>query len=890
MVISATRSPFRRLFVDAFLPAMILITAGCGGGEEAATDTSASAAPEAGGASSAMPPGDPAAMGAAGMPGDPAMAGTAAMPGMMPPAGSSSTGAAAPPGYAGAAGYAGAPGEAAGMMPGGAYPGEAGNTQPQIPARPENVAMWTDAQLVDAVHARDPKLLDAIDSRVKSSPGDPKVAEMLTNLLVALANPPVAASPNMQNGAAGYPGSYPAGSAGEYSSSYQNGSGSAPGMAPGAIPVGSANSSSSVPPAAPATGVPQSAAPAGSQPVPGAAPALPPAPPSQSSIRSEKRDDLAVDSISLMFLESATAFYQGGAVGAISGKNIPGAVGVGPAESSVGAVGSQTSSAAMPASAMPAGSGQSYPAGAAAGYAGGEYPGSSYPGGMPGAGGGGNGGLAESLLIERIVDGLIRNGSPAAWQTIYGIASQTVKTPLPPGAGAEIVTHGLYRNIDSNPAMIEPILLALIDGSAQLPPESRSAALNVTAQIAGLAADKLTGFPAIAPAAAGSGQFGMAGMSEAGAAGMPGSAMSSIPGGASAMPAGAGDAASYAGAVGAEAYAAMPNGAMPGAGMPGAVPGAQNGSGKPLISDAALMRAAGFLWGPKFVDALVKQLDASSDIGIVPGFVGGGDFVRIAASIPNDRVRKSLAALFEKTAPTSVGQLGLTGFFSTSVHDPGMLISLKSLPRTKPSRAEAAQGVPLDAWATASLDVVLSLRDRLRVLSRTPGKLTPVTDNQPIRLHKNAVSEFYGVLTLPGPAGAALKESAPAPTKIYYARTSFTPEKPKDQQDLAEHYESRATGIKRVSEAKGVLLWVDGFKATQTGAKRTADVLVTSSTGGGGAAAGGYGESGAPGVPAGYGAAAGGGAGGAFTIEIIVVETSDAKAPADAKDATAAKK
>ncbi len=62
-------------------------------------------------------------------------------------------------------------------------------------------------------------------------------------------------------------------------------------------------------------------------------------------------------------------------------------------------------------------------------------------------------------------------------------------------------------------------------------------------------------------------------------------------------------------------------------------------------------------------------------------------------------------------------------------------------------------------------DVVLSLRDRMRVLSTTPGKLTPVTDNQPIRLHKNAVSEFYGVLTLPGPAGAALKESAPAPTK-----------------------------------------------------------------------------------------------------------------------------
>ena len=599
----------------------------------------------------------------------------------------------------------------------------------------------------------------------------------------------------------------------------------------------------------------------------------------------------------MMFLESATS-YQGGAVGAMAGKNIPGAVGASSsAESSSGAA----QAAAQPSSgaAMVPGAGVNYSAAPAMNNAGGEYPGGGYqaPGVMQGQGGTGAGGLAEPLLIEKIVEGLIRNGSPAAWQSIYGIAAQTVKTPLPPGVGAEIVAHSLYRNIDSNPAMIEPILLSLIDGSAQLPPESRSAALRVTAQISGLAADKLTGFPTIAPAAAaGSGQFGMAGMPGAGAAGMPAASMNEMPGGAAAMTSGAAALAGSSGAAEMEAYSGMQNGTMPGAGMAGATPGAENTAGKPVISDAALMRAASFLWGPKCVDALVKQLDASSDIGIIPGFVGGGDFVRIAASVPNDRVRKSLASLFEKAVPASVGQLGMTGFFSTSVHDPGMLIALKSLPRTKPSRTEAAQGVPLDAWATASLDVVLSLRDRLRALSASPGRLTPVTENLPIRLHKNAVAEFYGVMTLPGTAGATLKESAPAATKIYYARTSFSPEKPKDQQDLAEHYESRATGIKRVSEAKGVLLWVDGFKSTQTGAKRTADVIVTSSTGGGGggagaAAVGGYGESGAPGIPAGYGGAAGGGAGGAFTIEIIVVETSDAKTPAaDAKTESADKK
>jgi hypothetical protein len=554
------------------------------------------------------------------------------------------------------------------------------------------------------------------------------------------------------------------------------------------------------------------------------------------------------------------------------------------------------------------------PAGAAAGapmnYPGADYAGGSYAGdavGIPGSAGAANGGLSEIQLIERIVEGLIQNGSPGAWQTIYGIASQTIETPLPPGAGAEIVTQALYRNIDRNPVMIEPILVSLIDGSAQLPPESRSVALRVTAQVSGLAADKLTGFQTLAALPTAGGQMGMAGMPGGGAAmGMSGQAMSSYPGaaGAAGMPAGASSGVGFPGgaAAAADGYAGVSGAAVPGAGMQGAgMAGGSAGAASfpaPVIPDAALMRAASFLWGPKCVDALVKQLDASSDIGLVQGFVGGGDFVRIAATVPNDRVRKALATLFEKTAPASVGQLGMTGFFSSSVHDPGTLIAMKSLPRTKPSRADAAQGAPMDEWSTANLDVVLSLRDRMRALAAIPGKLTPVTDNLPVRLHKNAVSEFYGVLTLPGPAASALKDSAPSATKIYYARTSFTPEKPRDQQDLAEHYESRATGIKRASEAKGVLLWVDGFKATQTGAKRTADVIVQSSTGGGGGgvgAVGGYGESGAPGVPPGYGSQAGaaggaGAGGGAFSIEIIVVETAEPKAVADANASTAGKK
>jgi hypothetical protein len=723
-------------------------------------------------------------------------------------------------GYSGAPGYAGAPGAGGGI--------------PQAPPLPADVSEWTEQNYLEALQAKDERLLEAIDSKVKSAPGDPRIAQFLTNMLTAMMT--VNAPNSTANGVPG--ASYP-GAAGTstFPGGYVPPGGSAA-MPPGAMPPGS----SAIPPGG-------SAMPPGSA-VPGTA--LPP----QSSL-GHPRPNLAFDSLAIMLAESSTAYLQAPAVGAIAGKDIAGAAGAAvPAGAQM-----------MPPGAIPAGSP------ARPGYAAGQSLGTTpQDGGYQGAGANSVGGLDTKKLVERIIDGLIQNGSSEAWQALYGITTQTVKTPLPPSEATELVVRGLYRHIDKNPAMIEPVLLSFVDGTAQIPPESRAAALRVTALTAAAAADRLTGFdppPAFRGTGASNNGMGMGMMT---GATMPGASMpgTSMPGDSSQGGAGAGAFA---------AGAAYPG--MPGTGAAGGGAGTNVTSTEPAESEAALIHAARFLWSPGFVSALVKQLNASADLGygLVP--VSGGDFVRIAASIPNAQVRQAVGELFEKCHATGVANLNSGGFFAAEVHDPGMLVTLKSLPRPKTSRAASQQAPTPDTWTAASQDLVLSLRDRMRALSAKPGKLTPVTESFPVRLHKNAVAEFSGMLTLPGTFGASLKESSPSPINVYYARTSFTSQRPRDQEDLADHYESRTSGQRRADQARGIL-WMDGVKTAASGTKRSLDVIIQAATGNAQGAAGG----GEFGGAAAFSGGAGAGNSGSFTIEILVIDSPEPKQSAAAGEPT----
>ncbi len=812
----------RGLVVFSSICAGVLI--GCGGGSESET-TDASQAGGAAATDSTAMPGMGSAPGGAGHGGADTMPGMTSSPdmaGSMPGgaggqgAGSPATAMASAPGMGGAMPGGAMPGGSAGhgadmaMATGGGYPAEnpgasgypganggyPGGQVAATPQRPGSFDAWTDDDYMSAAREHDPKLLDAIDFKVKSAPGDASVAVLLIGLLDL---PPLPAASNLNGGAAGYPGT----------SGY-------PGMPAGEMPnpAGAGN---------PGSALGHGAAPATIQ-----APQL--SPPPQASLEkkwhrptetSVAHAQAAVDSISAMILEASVSYMpQGAAVGAIAG-GVQGRM--------EGLAGQAAVGGSTPQGYVPPGenSGSSMPPG----YPGG-YPGNGYPGGDPQGPNGapGSGQLQDRMLVEKVVDGLIFNNSKDAWQAIFGIVAGTVKTPLSAASNCEVVVERLIQNMDSNADVIQPVILAFLDSATPIPPESRTACMRMLAAISATQTDRLTGFSITAtPAAAATGA----------ANGYPGMS---------------GGAASFPGIGGAEGYPGM-NG--PGMNGPGENAAAARKTMLPDVSlgpDVAAQGAA-FLWNTKTVTAIIAQLEKATDL------TTASDVLLLASTIPGDDVRHAIYSTFARLHEQGADPLNASGLFA-DVHDPAMLTILKALPRNRPSKDTAGT---LDSWSSGTKSLVLALRDELK---RSAPNMKKYTDSLPVKLHKNATAEVSVMMQFPAAAAQTANDAIPALTQVYYTRTSFTPQKIHDGEDLIKHYESKASGFDRPDEAKG-LRWIEGVKVLQNGHRRTMDVIIEK--GGNSAASGQMGIPGGGGE-SGYG---GGAAGGSFSIEIIVVETVD---------------
>jgi len=855
---------------------------GCGGGDDSAAATTSSETPGAGAAAGAPPaeamsmpgPGGDSSGPADGM-GAPGMPPGMGPPGMMTPgggaemAGAESSG--ETPGGVMPGGMPGMEMAGGGMMPGISAPGmgmpgmEMAGAAAVVSNRPVDVSAWSDDDLQMAVRERDPKVLEAIDARVKSAPGDPKVAELLTSLLLVSIEPP----PTPAFGGAGAAsGTFP----GNTSSSRPSGL-----MKPGALAPGMGT----MPPPG---GTPAGFAPQGFSPPGGSdssAPVLPTAAPPQSRYqRVQPRNDAAVDSLTAMLTESLVAWQQAG-VGAMRQRMTPGGI-TGQVPPAGAAPGAMPPAGAAGQSFGDSSSGEAAASAAAAGFtaSGMDAEGSFGEGfgGQPGFGTPAAGGLSDLQLVDRIVEGLIKNNSPVAWQTIHAIASGKVETPLGVELSAETVTIALLRNAGPDQPQIEQILTAILEGQAQLPPESQASCIRAMASVSAAAISHLTGLGQGATGgnpSAGAGGFAQTGMSMPGASmpGMmqPGMSMSGQTGMGPGM---------------------MPPGIMSAGGesMPGGVESSGSGLGMESFAGAAmtagatssgtatfpedkLATAVSVLWGPKAVDSVIRKLNAASDMA------AAADALQFAVTIPQEKVRNAAYAALSRLHSLGAEPLRSAGVFQTPL-DPGMLVVLKSLPRSKPTRAEGGAAAPLDSWGAMNQEYVVALRNELRALSMQPGKLQAVTDDLPLRLHRNAVPEFSGVLVLPAEPNSPFKGTPPSETKVYYARTSFVPQRARDQEEVASHYESRAGGYRRADQAKG-LLWIDGVKSTATGLKRSMDVLIQAAGSGGGGGFNAGGESGIEGSAGpGFGGPPGGGGAGGFTIEVVVVEIADPKGTA----------
>lgn len=781
---------------------------------------------------------------------------------------------------------------------GGSFAGN-GNAFGQAAAktpRPENFDAWTDADFISAAREHDPLVLDAIDFKVKSAPGDAGVAVLLTSLLDL---PPLPAQTNASGAAAGYQGMIDA-----------NGSGS---LYPGSSLPGAGDPRSSAPAGA-QRGVPgKGGMPGGGN--SGAAPSLSPPSPQlsapQSLLGKPKNGHLgvattdprgAIDSVSAMILEAAVTYMpQGPGVGAIAGgaagriegfggqapgntttpKSMPGAAMPGGAASD-GAMlggampgGATMPGAAMPGATMPGGGmlggempGGNYPGG---GYPGGGYPGGGYPGGDgQGLNGSPNvGQLQDRMLVSKVVDGLIANNSQEAWQSVFGIVAGTVKTPMPQEANCEIVVERLVQNMDSNSDVIQPVILAFLDDATPIPPESRTACLRMLAAISAAETDVLTGFGTSESLSGGAigenggfpGGFGDAGSSFAG--GGLGNLEMSGAGGFPGMN-GAGP-----GMNGVGGYPGMNGRGQPGMGGLGGNAAVSGKSSLPQISlePDVVARGAEFLWSPKSVAAIVSQLEKTADLTTAT------DVLMLASTIPGTVVRNAICETLLRLHPSGADGLNASGFFS-DVHDPGMLVIMKSLPRTRPSKD--APGA-MDSWTSGTESLVLALRDEL---NRASGSMQPFTGTLPVKLHKNATAEVAVMMQMPTGASPQSSDAIPAVTTVYYTRTIFTPHKKRDTDDLTSHYESRTSGYSRPDVAKGVM-WIEGVKVLPNGHRRTLDVVIEKV--GGSAAnqqmgfAGGGGPGGMMETGPGPGGGGGGGLGGSYTVEIIVVDTLDPK-------------
>lgn len=867
----------------SFLGITILLSGGvvgCGGGEEepAATASSGSSAPAApaapgdnGGDTVAAAPAlmapeaanapqapdsgeSPDAVAGGQMSGPPPGMSMSGPPGMM--------GMSGPPGMSSAAGgAAGAQFESAGpigsgdpadMSMAGSYPGMQSGGYPgmqpamgaNIPVsnRPAKVSDWSDEELKTAVIERDRRTLEALTARVKKSPGDPKVAELIVALLAA------------SNEAPPQPAQNPAGAFGAPSMG-------PPGMMPqGAVPSmgppGMSTPGSSGPAMAPPKG--------GFSGAPGMGPGAP---------QSRYVPRRALNSLEAMILESATAWQQPG-VGAIaSGFQAPGSGKVPAGAMTSGPPGLPSPDASGGGAGFPNSGPPGMPMMSGPGM---MAPGMSMPGSMPGSmnsGADASGSLTDEELVRGLADGLVQNKSPLAWQTLFALVSGSVKTPLDAPKNAEIVVFSLCRNFNSDPAQIGQVLTALLDGSAPIPGESRVACLKALASVSGQAMDMNTGFQAGAstglPAGGpggfpGSGMMGMGSMPPGMAAGMaqggastaapslmaPGASMAApglmAPG---AMSSGAGGMIEPSGEPGFNTAAASPTVTMPGERIP----------------DNVLKEVVKVLWGDACVNAVAKNLATATDLSSAEALL------MLGASMPNPKVRE--AELEFLTRIHSAGGDGLTntGLVSGIARDPGFLVVLKSLPRSKAARGEDKNH--LDSWAVARQTMVLSLRDQLRAASAGGGKMKSVGEGFPIRLHRGGTAEYSGVLTVPAAEFGGAKGSE---MKVYYARTTSTAQRKREEDELISHYEQKASGKGKLDQSKG-LLWIDGTKTAANGVRRSMDVFIStgtsSSPGGfpGGGAAGPAMEGGAPG---------GGGAGGptmTYPIEIVVVEVTDPK-------------
>jgi hypothetical protein len=426
------------------------------------------------------------------------------------------------------------------------------------------------------------------------------------------------------------------------------------------------------------------------------------------------------------------------------------------------------------------------------------------------------------VFVERVVSGLMDNNTEESWQTVRSILTQEIRTPLNDDETCSVVVFSLLRRLQTSQTTVVPVLNSLLDGSLNLPKENRVRVLKIMTSVSAAATDRLTGL----------------GSKRSSSAGAPG------------VPSGSGAVISLREGRRSDDddFQSPPSAASP----------AVSVTPLPVVDldDAAILRAAAFLWSPVSVQNLVSKLQQTDDAALA------FDLLNFCATIPLQSSRKGVYGQLMKAYAANDEKYLNSGLFDEYLHDPGMLVILKSLPRSRSvSRSRSDKQAP-DSWTQAAGKAVLRFRDQLRIASGT----LPDYEGQPaVKVHKGATLEKTVMISLPSDAVEFPAEARPADTNIYYTRAKFSPTNAKEQSQIVDHYEER-TGAKRRYDPQRQITWFDGIKAQSGGKRRSVDVVIQAA--GFGAPIGG---------PGGNSPTVGAGNAGMYTVEVIVVEIADVR-------------
>ncbi len=237
-----------------------------------------------------------------------------------------------------------------------------------------------------------------------------------------------------------------------------------------------------------------------------------------------------------------------------------------------------------------------------------------------------------------------------------------------------------------------------------------------------------------------------------------------------------------------------------------------------------LTRVVNYLWQPEminFVDGQVKQTATLSD---------SIDVLKLAGSFPNAQIRRSVFELLEKNWEQGADELIDKGLFDHVLHDPGMAVVLKAMPRSRPLSAQPGRRVTADvkaknSWWNSSWKMTQLLNSRFRRAAETSGNSDIPVSDRPVPFQSGVPVQLQYAVDWPADlAGKVDDGSAPALKVRYFRMENNGPPR-----GAVTHYE-RPLRTARKNQSPTTVWFDSSPRGTAEGTRRSVDVVITATS------------------------------------------------------------